>query len=103
MRATRVKSSRTRAPDDSAAGAEDFSDETQSSGDQRRIRGQPRTRRRLIAGDQREGAQLEQGDEALECTGDVHMTAGSHGPTAERQPTSNEIQPSAEIVETANV
>ncbi|KAE8984658.1 hypothetical protein PF011_g20693 [Phytophthora fragariae] len=103
MRATRVKSSRTRAPDDSAAGAEDFSDEAQSSGDQRRIRGQPRTRRRLIAGDQREGAQLEQGDEALECTGDVHMTAGSHGPTAERQPTSNEIQPSAEIVETANV
>ncbi|KAE9018946.1 hypothetical protein PF010_g5852 [Phytophthora fragariae] len=103
MRATRVKSSRTRAPDDSAAGAEDFSDEAQSSGDQRRIRGQPRTRRRLIACDRREGAQVEQGDEALECAGDVHKTAGSQGPTAERQPTSNEIQPSAEIVETTNV
>ncbi|KAE9050313.1 hypothetical protein PR001_g2515 [Phytophthora rubi] len=53
MRATRVKSSRTRAPDDSAAGAEDVSDEAQSNGNLRRIRGQPRTRRRRIAHDRR--------------------------------------------------
>ncbi|GMF61980.1 unnamed protein product [Phytophthora fragariaefolia] len=111
MRATRVNSSRPRAPDDDAAGAEGVADEAQGSGDQRHQRGRPRTRRRLIAHDQCDGVSTHRngGVQALESTGGDDEVSKSQEPAAEStntaasQPTSNEIQSSAEIAETATV
>ncbi|GMF48644.1 unnamed protein product [Phytophthora fragariaefolia] len=54
-----LKASRPRASDDEAASAEDIANEALSSGDQRRRRGRPGTRRRLIASDHRQAASAE--------------------------------------------
>ncbi|GMF32459.1 unnamed protein product [Phytophthora fragariaefolia] len=108
---TRVKSSCPRAPDDNAAGSEGVANDAQGSGDQRHQDGRPRTRRRLIAHDQCDVASTQRngGGEGLESAGGVDEASNSQEPAAEStntaasQPTSNEIQPSAEIAETATV
>ncbi|GMF41518.1 unnamed protein product [Phytophthora fragariaefolia] len=97
MRATRVKSSRPRAPDDNAAGTEGVADEAQGSGDQIHQGGRPRTRRRLIAHDQCDGTSTQRngGGEGLESAGGVDAVSDSQEPAAEStntaasQPTSN--------------
>jgi hypothetical protein len=99
MRATRVKSSRPRAPDDEASAAAGDAGETQGTGHKRRKRGRPRTRRRLIAPDQSGGASAQdEGGEELEHSANVNDAGGSLEP-----PAASEVRSDFGIAETATV